>query len=439
MSSIQFRAQPRREHAQILALFAVALVVLAGLVGIVVDGGNVYVQRRTAQAAADAAAMAGTRELRLTPPAAIAGGSGNSSTLAGAICTYAQANSFGITTRVTSAYFVGTDGETSVGSIPILTDCSTPTSTTVPATASGVHVDIDIGPFGPYLLGVLGLPPMTVQGHATGQVGVLSTMNPSNVPFIMCGGGPGSSGAAQRLLAADGVTPAGPVVSSSGSNLALLPPYSGGTPLPQSRNGGSQQPWDFDQPVNTQPDQTLLVASGQPSPAPSLALNPAANGRVYYIKGQTLGSMDLGDCGTGSANFKGGASPNQPFNPVQIPSTMFGDPGNRVPQITQRVATSGACPAGSQTQLETAGGYGCVMILPVANGPAASPPAPPGEVALSVQAWGAFYVWCIDDTGAGCQEYAAQYLSNWPIAGGPATNTWTYGEQRGVTTIRLTL
>jgi Flp pilus assembly protein TadG len=439
MSSIEARVLRRREDAQILALFAVALVVLAGLVGIVLDGGNVYVQRRTAQAAADAAALAGTRELRQTPAAAIQGGSGTSNTLAGAVCTYAQANSFGIATTVTSAYFVGTDGTTSVGSIPILTNCSTPTSTTVPATASGVHVDVEIGPFGPYLLGVLGIPPITVQGHGTAQVGVLTVMNPSNVPFIMCGGGPGSSGAAEQLLTRDGVTPAGPVVSNSGSNPpTLLTPYSGGTPLPQSRNGGSQQPWDFRQPADTQADSTLLIASGLPSPAPPLALNPAADNKVYYMKGQQISSSNLGNCATGSSSFKGGAAPDQPTNPVQVPSTMFGDNGNRVPQISQRVATSGACPAGSQSQLEVAGGHGCVMILPVANGPAASPPAPPGEVALSVQAWGAFYVWCIGDTGNDCQEYAAQYLSNWPIAGGPSANAWTFGQQGGVTTIRLT-
>lgn len=48
-----------REHGQILVLFALALIVIIGMVGLVIDGGGAFAQRRTEQNAADLAAIAG--------------------------------------------------------------------------------------------------------------------------------------------------------------------------------------------------------------------------------------------------------------------------------------------------------------------------------------------------------------------------------------------
>ncbi len=51
--------QPTRERGQILFLFALALVAIVAMTGLVLDGGSTFVQRRDMQNAADAAAMAG--------------------------------------------------------------------------------------------------------------------------------------------------------------------------------------------------------------------------------------------------------------------------------------------------------------------------------------------------------------------------------------------
>ena len=48
---------------QILVLFAVGLVVMIAVAALLVDGGQIYMNRRTAQASADAAALAGAQEL----------------------------------------------------------------------------------------------------------------------------------------------------------------------------------------------------------------------------------------------------------------------------------------------------------------------------------------------------------------------------------------
>jgi uncharacterized membrane protein len=51
------------QKGQSLVIFAVALAGLLALLALVIDGGLIYSHRRTAQTAADAAALAGAREL----------------------------------------------------------------------------------------------------------------------------------------------------------------------------------------------------------------------------------------------------------------------------------------------------------------------------------------------------------------------------------------
>jgi hypothetical protein len=52
----------RSEQGQIIILIAVIVVIMVALAALVVDGGNLYVNRRSAQTAADAAALAGAYE-----------------------------------------------------------------------------------------------------------------------------------------------------------------------------------------------------------------------------------------------------------------------------------------------------------------------------------------------------------------------------------------
>src|SRR5205823_5381541 len=96
------RETTRREPAQVIVLFAIALIAMLAMVGVAVDGGTLYVQRRTAQNAADAAALAGARALQqatASPTGAIPA----------EICKYILANNFGVTPTV-SAYYVDVNG-----------------------------------------------------------------------------------------------------------------------------------------------------------------------------------------------------------------------------------------------------------------------------------------------------------------------------------------
>ena len=73
---------------------------MLAMVGVAVDGGTLYLQRRTAQNAADAAALAGTRALQQTTGA-------STIQISGEICKYALANQFGVTPTVYRSAILG--------------------------------------------------------------------------------------------------------------------------------------------------------------------------------------------------------------------------------------------------------------------------------------------------------------------------------------------
>jgi Putative Flp pilus-assembly TadE/G-like len=376
-------------------------------VGLVVDGSNIYIQRRTGQNAADAAALAGARTLLY------ATGSAQVSNISAAIAQYATANAFGIQPSVPCAYFVDSTA-TAIAGAGIINDGSLPScpgvSSSIPATASGVHVDTRIS-FPTYVMGMFNLLSETADSHATAQVGVLSASDTRAAPLIACGGGGGTGFDALRLTTQTPV-----VVTTTPGVLAATP-----TALPVISNPQ----------VTT--DQLLVTPVGVATP-PAYVVNPARDGTIYYIKGQTISTSNGSNCG--ASGFHGAAATVQPTPYIQdaasaTPAVIAGQTGNAVPQISQRVATSGACVAGTDPANQWSQGQpGCVMILPLVDSSSG--------LDFNIQAWAAFYVWCSRSTGSGCQEFSGQLLANWPAATGPAVNTWTFGARGGITVVHLT-
>jgi hypothetical protein len=386
----------RRQPAQVLVLFSLALLGLLGLVGLVLDGGNVYLQRRTAQAAADAGALAGTRSLLYAPSTLAV------SQIVTDATTYAAANAFGATPGVACAYFVNTSGAAISGGAIIndgtIGSCPSTTSS-IPTTASGVHVHTHIA-FNTYVARILRIASFAADAEGTAQVGILTTYNAGNVPLIVCGGGAGNT---LRVSAASRYT-----VTTSTDRVTAVP-----NPLPTYTVSGSS---------GTTPDQ-LLLASNQ--------LDASKDGYTYYVKGSSIGKSNS-DCGADSSKFDGGALPGQAV--TTLPATLQGTNGNSVPSISQAVTAPGGCSAGTDIMQSTAGAPGCVLILPVANGVTSSNPP-----VLTIQAWGAFYVWCnkSNTSGGGCQEFVGQFLANWPIPYGQTSNSWVFGST-GITIVHLT-
>jgi Flp pilus assembly protein TadG len=167
-----------RERGQIVALFAISLAALVAVLGLIFDGGNFYVQRRTAQNAADAGALAGTRALMNAPTSP-------DTTVADAVCKYLTANVFG-TIPTATAVFVDTSGS-AVSTNLLPANCSGSVSNVIPGTAAGVKVDASIGPFQTYVAGIVGIRQATATGTSTVQGAAVAAVNADNAPFIICG------------------------------------------------------------------------------------------------------------------------------------------------------------------------------------------------------------------------------------------------------------
>ena len=163
---------------QIIAVFALSIMAMVALLALIFDGGNIYLQRRTAQNAADAAALAGARALQqaIGP---------SDSTISSEICKYALANAFGVPPGAT-AYFVGTNGTTNAGGITLPAGCSGSSPNTITNGLSGVHVDITID-VTTYLAGVIGFRNLTVRAASTAQVGLGGIPRPDLAPLAGCG------------------------------------------------------------------------------------------------------------------------------------------------------------------------------------------------------------------------------------------------------------
>lgn len=144
--------QPRHDAGQAIALFALALTTIVLLAALAVDGGYAFVQRRTAQNAADLAAMAGTRILGVALTGRPAG-SGTAANVEQAIESVLAAN--GVT--LTGARYVDEHGVV-VGEVV--------GADTIPSGAFGIVVEAEAN-WQPFLLGVIGITDWAAGATAT--------------------------------------------------------------------------------------------------------------------------------------------------------------------------------------------------------------------------------------------------------------------------------
>jgi Flp pilus assembly protein TadG len=377
----------QRERGQTLVLFALAIVGIVALVGLVVDGGFLYVQRRTAQAAADAGALAGTRALREFWTTQ------STATIRDAAITTAQANTFGTTPTVNCVYLVDVNMAPMglLNTPPAGANCPSQgaASSSSVTGASGVHVDVQIT-YPSIIAGMLRVSTFSPVAAATAQLGSPSGIYTSDAPLILCGGG--ASGAA------------GLVTTTAALTLAQIDAGPGSTP-PQYTSVTT-----YTLSKNNVTLQQILDNSNN--------IIQGLAGNVYYLKGPLVGQVTSGswsnDCSAPSNTFDGGAVPDQS---VTVPGQLSGMHGNSVAPIGSQVEAPGGCASGVQPGSWTAGSPGCVMILPIANGYLGKDSS--NNPILSIPALGAFYVWCNkgDQSGNGCQEYLGQLMPGDAVTG----------------------
>jgi Putative Flp pilus-assembly TadE/G-like len=149
--------RPQRRDKQLgqaLALFALALAAIVAGVGVVVDGGYAYAQRRVSQNAADFAAMAGTRIIGQkqinNPP-----GSGTAANVTAAIQAALAAND----ATLVDADYVDEDGAY-LGEVV--------GASSIPNSAFGVVVSAKTD-WKPFLLGMLGITDWAATSQATAK------------------------------------------------------------------------------------------------------------------------------------------------------------------------------------------------------------------------------------------------------------------------------
>ena len=160
----------RSEEGQILPIFAGALLVIILVVGLVIDGGNVFVQRRDSQNSADIAAMAGTKRL------ADYYVSNKVYTVADnvytAISTKMDENNCPATGTICSwtAHYVGPRTGATFMDLGLVAATDTNPPTVSGQAALGVKVDVHRTPQ-TYLLGIVGQTAWNVNSTATGITG----------------------------------------------------------------------------------------------------------------------------------------------------------------------------------------------------------------------------------------------------------------------------
>lgn len=174
----QVRRDPgaRRQRGQVIVLFALMLASLIGMLGLSLDLGFNFMQRRALQNAADAAVSVGLNDILASAP------TGTPNNVNADVTTILAANAFPLATSTSSTTvceFLNNDGSGSY-SPPQL--CS---AKQVPSDASGVRVTVSEA-YQTFFMPVLGINASTISATAAGHI-ELPTLDSSQMPFILCG------------------------------------------------------------------------------------------------------------------------------------------------------------------------------------------------------------------------------------------------------------
>lgn len=174
----------RNEKGQAIVILAIALVALLAFVALAIDGGNLYSARREAQNAADAAAMAGARQVALECGKLGQTPGPDESAVLNAVTTLAGANtklagpSSGGTGATFEAYYLDENGtrmstqQIGVGGLP----CG------CPGRAQGVEVIIH-NTARTFIAGIIGQPELAVGASAKARYGAVTTVSEGLYPL----------------------------------------------------------------------------------------------------------------------------------------------------------------------------------------------------------------------------------------------------------------
>ena len=318
----------KASRGQILIMVAAFAVVLTGMVGLSIDLGYAFAQRRTVQNAADSASMAGAHvlaEWSLSNPTLSAKSD---------VAAMVSANKMGSSTNQTFRCNYVDDAGTNQGS------CFLP----VPPTATGVHVEVT-ETHNTFFIRVIPGAPTTVTTSASATAHIQEVLTGADSPFVACG--------FDTTLASGGTTS----ILTNGTANAPANELSTGQVLTYPINSGSNYRVEF---LNK--PSTPTPSPGAGSGTSDYTINPAAVGKTFLLHGP----KDVAKCGMTSSKFKGVSIQNDNAS-KSIPGWFSVDPGDRAGPVRTRVTGVNGCRAGD------ANPDGCILIVPIAtNNPSPS-------------------------------------------------------------------
>ncbi len=161
------------QRGQSIVIIALAMMAMLALAGLAIDGGNLFLQRRRAQNAADAGALAGTRVLAELLLRCADGDSADDAQVAAAVTEMVETNGFSVSDGSTlNAWYVDKDSNRK----------GTVGGGGIPNSATGVEVQLGAA-FPTHFIKVVGIDTATVGADATAMAGQVKQLEGGILPI----------------------------------------------------------------------------------------------------------------------------------------------------------------------------------------------------------------------------------------------------------------
>jgi Flp pilus assembly protein TadG len=400
--------QPRapraaRPHAgQTLVFVALASAVLFAAMGLAIDAGIDYAMRRAMQNAADAAALAGARQIRL---------SDTSDKVLQRIQDIATRNGVQDLTQLTCNYITNSYPD---GPLPTCSSAAVALDSLVPAGQHVTGVQVRVAEqHRTFVMPVIGITRSGTAAQATAQVQV-AIVHPG--PFEICGIG--------TALQA----------GSAGGNGIYMPDGTFG-------NSGPPKYIRDDGKADCKGSACGKTREGATGPVYN------TSGFYYYDGSLQFGADGVSSpsgpewlihdpskitvCNDNSSSFNGVNLNTSGITLDEAHGYLWSDPGNLIPPITTGNVTSvtatvegvNGCKAGQPID-------NCVMILPIADN--SGPGGTGTNVALAVRTFGAFLIKDVSSSGNG-GSHSGRLIKNYDVLG-PGSPSWVPGSSAPTTT-----